>query len=41
MTLLDTNVISELMREVPHNIVIKWLDQKIPEQTFILSHYGS
>ncbi len=35
MILLDTNIISELMRPEPNQAVIKWLDEQVAEQLFL------
>ena len=37
MILLDTNVVSALMRSQPERSVIGWLDQQIPEQIWLPS----
>ena len=35
MILLDTNIISELMRAEPNQAVIEWLDEQAAEQLFL------
>ncbi|MDP3877761.1 MAG: type II toxin-antitoxin system VapC family toxin [Methylobacter sp.] len=35
MILLDTNIISELMRPEPNQAVIEWLDEQVVEQLFL------
>jgi len=35
MILLDTNIISELMRPQPNQAVIEWLDEQVAEQLFL------
>ena len=35
MILLDTNIISELMRPQPNQAVIEWLDGQYAEQLFL------
>lgn len=35
MMILDTNIVSELMRAVPNQTVIKWLDAQVPEQLWL------
>ena len=35
MILLDTNIISELMRPQPDQAVIEWLDVQVAEQLFL------
>lgn len=35
MILLDTNIISELMREKPNPAVIEWLDKQLSDNLFI------
>lgn len=35
MILLDTNIISELMRPEPNQAVIDWLDEQVAEQVFL------
>jgi hypothetical protein len=35
MILLDTNIISELMRPQPNQAVIAWLDEQVAEQLFL------
>ncbi len=35
MILLDTNIISELMRPEPNQAVIDWLDEQVAEQLFL------
>lgn len=35
MILLDTNIISELMRPEPNYAVIEWLDKQVAEQLFL------
>ncbi len=35
MILLDTNIISELMRPEPNQAVIEWLDEQVAEQLFL------
>lgn len=35
MILLDTNIISELMRAEPNQAVIEWLDEQVAEQLFL------
>lgn len=35
MILLDTNIISELMRPKPHSAVIKWLDEQFSNELFL------
>ena len=37
MILLDTNVVSELMKAVPNSNVVQWLDDRIATQIFISS----
>ncbi len=37
MILLDTNVISELMKSKPTDKVLEWITQQVPEQLFISS----
>lgn len=34
MIVLDTNVLSELMRPVPNDDVVRWLDSQVSEQIF-------
>ena len=35
MVLLDTNVVSELMRDVPHADVLLWLDDRATRELFV------
>ncbi len=35
MILLDTNVLSELMRPEPHAGVLRWIDAQLPRELFI------
>jgi predicted nucleic acid-binding protein len=37
MILLDTNIVSELMKATPNSNVVEWLDDKISTQIFISS----
>ena len=35
MVVLDTNVVSELMRDVPHAGVLVWVDDRPTRQLFV------
>ena len=35
MFILDTNVVSELMQERPHPMVLEWLDDRLARDLFV------